>query len=405
MNFYLPEFISQHVTGRTESLFQFDLNRHAPELDTALRGKKMLVIGGAGSIGSSFIRASLQFAPALLVVADTNENALTELTRDLRSSPGFFVPPSFLTYPVDFGDPVFLKIMQAHGPFDVVANFAAHKHVRSEKDPFAIEAMITNNVLKARKLLGYLTDAPPSHFFCVSTDKAANPVNVMGASKKLMEDLILAFAGNFKVSTARFANVAFSNGSLLAGFKERLLRRQPIAAPRDVRRYFVSPEESGELCLLACILGNTGEIFFPKLRPEQMLTFSEIATTFLAANGLKADLCSTEEEARQKSISPAPGTWPVYYFDSDTSGEKPFEEFYTSADNINLNRFRELGVIITPSTSSTRASISEIDQTIAQLTNLFNSPNPSKSSIVALLEQILPGFRHIETGKNLDQKM
>ncbi len=260
----LPKFITQHITGRTESLFQADLDQFSTELDHRIKGKSVLVIGGAGTIGASFIKAMLRFQPARLFVVDTNENALTELVRDLRSSLEYRIPEVFLTYPIDFGDPVFEKILQREGPFEIVANFAAHKHVRSEKDLYAIEAMLRNNVFKAKHFLDLLTAHKPERFFCVSTDKAANPVSVMGASKKLMEQLILSYANEFPVATARFANVAFSNGSLLEGFLQRLKKRQPLSAPY-VERYFVSQEECGQLCLLACMRSANRAIYsFPK---------------------------------------------------------------------------------------------------------------------------------------------
>ncbi|MDR2149049.1 MAG: polysaccharide biosynthesis protein, partial [Tannerella sp.] len=230
-NFNIDKFISSHVTGRQESLLTEDFKNNRAKLHEEIDGKSALVIGGAGTIGSNYIKALLQFCPAKLYVADTNENGLTELVRDLRSSTRYNIPADFMTYPVNFGDRVFEKIFRSAGPFDIVANFAAHKHVRSEKDVFSIEAMIDNNVLRARKLLDLLTEAPPKRFFCVSTDKAANPVNIMGASKKLMEELIMAYSSRLNITTARFANVAFSNGSLPLGFLERMAKRQPLSCP------------------------------------------------------------------------------------------------------------------------------------------------------------------------------
>jgi len=253
-NFNLDNFISTFVTKRLQSLLEDDFLKYNTELNKRIFGKKVLVIGGAGTIGSSYIKAILRFEIAKLVVVDINENGLTELVRDLRNSTEYCIPEEFITYPVNFGDVVFEKIFRQHGPFEIVANFAAHKHVRSEKDIFSIEAMIENNVLRARKLLDLLLQFPPEHFFCVSTDKAANPVNIMGASKKLMEELIMAYSDRLPIKTARFANVAFSNGSLPLGFLERLNKRQPWSCPLGIRRFFVSPQESGELCLMASII-------------------------------------------------------------------------------------------------------------------------------------------------------
>ena len=334
--FNTNEFISQYITGRKESLFRQDIEDNHSLLKEQIDGKSVLVIGGAGTIGSSFIRAILKYTPSKLYVIDINENGLTELVRDLRSTIGFNIPKEFVTYPINFGDSVFEKIFRNEGPFDIVANFAAHKHVRSEKDHYSIEAMVENNVIKAKKLLDLLLEFPPKHFFCVSTDKAANPVNVMGASKKLMEDVILAYSSKIPITTARFANVAFSNGSLLFGFIERLMKRQPLSAPSDVKRYFVSPDESGQLCMLACVLGQSGDIFFPKLKEESMTTFSEIAVNFLNVHGLLPQKCKSENEAKEAvlTFTPQSNEYPVYFFESDTSGEKSFEEFYTEGEEL-----------------------------------------------------------------------
>ena len=403
-HFSLNSFINEYVTERDESLFAADLANYHDQLAKEIDGKSALVIGGAGTIGSSFIRALLRFKPARLYVIDTNENGLTELTRDLRSAANLNVPEDYKPYPINFGDPVFGKIMKNEGPFDIVANFAAHKHVRSEKDHYSIEAMVDNNVLKAKHLLELLLAYPPKHFFCVSTDKAANPVNVMGASKKLMEEVILAYSDRIKITTARFANVAFSNGSLLFGFLERMMKEQPLSSPSDVKRYFVSPEESGQLCLLACVLGKSGEIFFPNLREEQMRTFSSIAVDFLREyGGYEAKECATENEARQlaTSLGPDSQAYPVYFFSSNTSGEKQFEEFFTEGEDIDRDRFEQLGVIC----NAPRKSGKDIEVMFAQLTAKFADTQIDKAGIVQLIADFIPNFEHIETGKSLDQKM
>ena len=337
-------------------------------------------------------------------MVDTNENGLTELTRDIRSTVGLNVPDDYKPYPINFGDPVFAKIFRNEGPFDIVANFAAHKHVRSEKDHYSIEAMVDNNVLKAKGLLELLLEQPPAHFFCVSTDKAANPVNVMGASKKLMEEVIMAYSTKLKISTARFANVAFSNGSLLFGFIERMMKQQPLSSPTDVKRYFVSPEESGQLCLLACLLGESGDIFFPKLRETQMKTFSAIAEDFLRVyGGYDTDKCASETEAKEKALAlPADSaTYPVFFFGSNTSGEKPYEEFFTATETVDQNSFTQLGVV----KNTQRKSLNEIDAMFAKLRTLFAEPSLDKAAIVALITDFIPNFEHIETGRSLDQKM
>jgi FlaA1/EpsC-like NDP-sugar epimerase len=403
LSFSLDAFIERHVIGRDASLFAADLAAHDQELRQAIAGRSVLVIGGAGTIGSSFIRALLPFGPARLCVVDLDENGLTELTRDLRSTDGQFVPEAYTTYPIDFGGPVFERMFLAEGPFDIVAHFAAHKHVRSEKDRYSIEAMVENNVMNTVRLLELLLERPPQHFFCVSTDKAANPANVMGASKKLMEEAVLAYAQHMPAVTARFANVAFSNGSLPAGFLERIAKGQPLSAPRDVRRYFVSPAESGELCLLACLTGRPGDIFFPRLDEPRMLTFSSIADALLTELGYVPVECASEQEARHLARERAVDdpTWPVYYFDSETSGEKSFEEFYTSDEELDLERFEALGVV----RGATANDLASIRSTVDGLRALFALPDLPKGAIVDMLATLVPTFNHVETGKSLDQKM
>ncbi|HMQ06360.1 MAG TPA: polysaccharide biosynthesis protein [Saprospiraceae bacterium] len=364
--------------------------------------KSVLVIGGAGTIGSSFIRSILPFRPSRLIVVDTNENGLTELTRDIRSLSHIQAPEVYKTYPMRFSDPVFYKLLSAEGPFDIITNFAAHKHVRSEKDQYSIEALLDNNVFQAHRLLEKLSKKPPEHFFCVSTDKAANPVNVMGASKKLMEEVIMAYSNSMKITTARFANVAFSNGSLLDGYLQRLMKSQPLSCPADVKRFFVSPEESGQICLIACILGQSGDIFFPKLTPSEMVSFRDITIAFFNHLDMTIKDCSTEEEAkwlaaRWKSGDP----YPVYFFDSDTSGEKLFEEFFTNHDAIDMNSFAGMGVIRNPS----RVSPDKIKECIHELKTLLQSDQNRKSAIISTLKKYIPDFYHIEKGKNLDDRM
>lgn len=400
----LEHFIKQSVTKRPESLLKEDYIKYNKELNHRINGKKVLVIGGAGTIGSHYIKAILKFKIAKLVVVDINENGLTELVRDLRSSTDYNIPEDFITYPINFGDPVFEKLFRSLGPFDIVANFAAHKHVRSEKDIFSIEAMIENNVLRARKLLDLLLEFPPEHFFCVSTDKAANPVNIMGASKKLMEELIMAYASKIPIKTARFANVAFSNGSLPLGFMERLNKQQPWSCPLGIRRFFVSPQESGELCLMASIMGESGDIFYPQLDEEKdMIPFDAIAKDLLKALGYTPDICQSEEEARQKAmaLTPESTAYPIYFFGSDTSGEKTFEEFFTEKEILDETSFIKLGVI----KNSVKRDIKEIDEIFNNLRLLFAKKQISKQEVVEILHQYLPNFEHIETGKHLDMKM
>ena len=401
--FNVAHFISSYISERPESMFLSDIDSNRLELQKLVKGKKVLVIGGAGTIGSSYIRAILPFHPAQLMVVDISENGLTELTRDLRSTYGMYVPENYKTYPLNFADPIFEKIFLQNSGFDIVANFSAHKHVRSEKDRWSVQGLLENNVLKARKLLDLLTEIPPEHFFCVSTDKAANPVNIMGASKRIMEDMIMSYSDKFKVTTARFANVAFSNGSLLAGFIERMMKNQPLSSPNDVKRYFVSPEESGQICMLACLLGRNREIFFPKLGEEQMMTFSSIADKLLQTLGYEIKYCSSEEEARKFAAEmPADSKeYPVYYFKSDTTGEKGYEEFYVPGEHLNLERFNSLGVI----DSVKPRPKDELELFLAELNTILQKETTTKEEIVSALKSYLPNFNHEEKGKTLDQKM
>ncbi|MDO9580209.1 MAG: polysaccharide biosynthesis protein [Bacteroidales bacterium] len=399
----INNFINQHITNRKESFFAKDLLKYNKQLTEAITGKSVMVIGGAGTIGSSYIRAVLKYHPSRLYVVDISENGLTELTRNLRSEFGGYVPADYKTYPINFNDDVFYRILENEGPFDIVANFAAHKHVRSEKDHYSITALLENNVIRAEKFLSYLRTMPPSHFFCVSTDKAANPVNIMGASKKIMEEMIMAYSNFFPITTARFANVAFSNGSLLDGFIQRLMKRQPFSVPTDVKRYFVSPDESGQICMLACMLGQSGEIFFPKLEEHQLTSFKDITEEFVKSMGMEVVPFASEDGAKRYAASMPVDTkfWPVYYFSSDTSGEKAFEEFFTDGELLDLETYQALGVI----KNAPRQSLNEIHALISKLDAVLNQKDLSKASIVKVMSEFLPTFHHIETGKNLDQKM
>lgn len=400
--FNLDKFIGQYVTKRPNSMFLNDIEENKEKLRKKIEGKSILVIGGAGSIGSSFIKAVLPFKPASLIVVDINENALAELTRDLRSTNGMYIPEEYVPYPMDFASPVFEKMFRKRGGFDIVGNFSAHKHVRSEKDIYSVEALIQNNVLHAKQLLDLLAEFPPEEYFCVSTDKAANPVNIMGASKRIMEDVIFAYSDRFPVKTARFANVAFSNGSLPAGFIARLQKLQPISAPSDVKRYFVSPEESGQICMLACMLGQNREIFFPKLEKEQMMTFDKIATAFLHENGFEIKQCDSDEEAiaEAEKLKDGSAIYPVHYSTSNTSGEKAFEEFFTDKESVDMNRMEALGIV----TQKPVPDKEKILKLFGELNSAF-SGDVSKEQVVAIIKQYLPNFEHIETGKSLDSKM
>lgn len=414
--FNLDKFIADNVTKRSVSMFAADIEANKETLSKEIKDKKVCVIGGAGSIGSSFIKAVLRFEPKSVVVVDLNENGLAELVRDVRSTEGLFVPDEFRCYTLNFADPIFERIFREERGFDIVANFSAHKHVRSEKDRYSVQALIENNDIKARRLMDLLAQYPPRHFFCVSTDKAANPVNIMGASKRIMEDLVMAYCQYFPVTTARFANVAFSNGSLPDGWLHRVQRLQPLAAPSDVRRYFVSPEESGQICMLACILGRPGEVFFPKLGEDQMLTFSSICDDFVRAQGFEKDPCSSDDEAKHKAAAlssrvlsrdlntdaePVEVPYPTVYFTSDTTGEKAYEEFFVPGEKVDMQRFSSLGVV----EQTARHSMEEVNTFFEQLESIFQKDDFTKAEVVEAIKTFIPNFAHEEKGKNLDSKM
>ena len=401
--FNLEQFINEYVTNRSDSMFKEDVELNYYDLKSKIEGKTVLVIGGAGSIGSAFIKSLLPFKPSSLVVVDYNENALAELVRDLRSTNDLYVPLDFKLYPMDFSSDIFKKMFVSRRGFDIVGNFSAHKHVRSERDIYSIESLIQNNILHAKILLDLLSMFPPEEYFCVSTDKAANPVNIMGASKRIMEDVIFSYSNIFPVNTARFANVAFSNGSLPAGFLSRISKLQPISAPLDVKRYFVSPTESGQICLLACMLGNNRDIFFPKLHEAQMMSFDIIARRLLEVNGYDVLECKSEKEAidAAKELKKGSKKYPVYFSISDTSGEKPFEEFITESEKANLNLYASLGVIIDKCIPDKHG----INNLFKLLNHAFNNEKITKDEIINIMENYLPEFKHIETGKSLDAKM
>ena len=379
--------------------FNIDLKNFSNSLLSKIKGKNILVIGGAGTIGSSYIKQILKYKPSKITVVDVNENGLTELTRDLRSSKLLDYNPEYITYPVNLLSDTFNKIFNSD-TWQVISNFSAHKHVRSEKDKISVEALIKNNVYGAIKLLNLCELNPPNYFFSVSTDKAANPVNIMGASKGLMEKLILSKKNNFRVSTARFANVAFSNGSLLDGFIHRLNKKQPLSCPSDIKRFFVTEEQSGQICLLATFLGDSGNIFFPKLDfHKHQIYFKEIALDFLKSNNFEPELVQSEKEAKEFDFDKNPSKYPIYFFKTDTSGEKTYEEFFTDEEDYDINKYDSLGYMKTP---EIKISFEDVKNDFEKV---FKNSNSSKSDIVSAIKKYIPDFMHIEKGKNLDQKM
>lgn len=395
--------ISDHmssITGRKRSLFSEDLEARSTELAEMTEPGRFLVVGGAGTIGQAVVKQLFIRNPRQLDVVDISENNLVELVRDIRSSIGYG-QGDFRTFALDCGSVEFDAFVAAEGPYDFILNLSALKHVRSERDPYTLMRMIAVNVLNSLKLYRIARQ----RYFAVSTDKSTRPANLMGASKRMMELALAAEAGihDIPLASARFANVAFSDGSLLHGFRERILKRQPLSAPTDVKRYFISQQESGELCLLSAMLANSREIFFPKLEPDQhLLTFSEIAGRFLRQLGYEPRLCSSEDEARSLAASgPTDGTWPCYFFESDTTGEKPVEEFHAPGDNLDMDRFQAIGVLLDAfpeSDAGVRRFLREIDR-------MRGDGAWSKAELVELFRECVPELDHRETHKYLDQRM
>lgn len=390
------------LIGRSQNLFQSDILRLSEEISSIVSGSRFLVIGGGGSIGQSVTKELFKRDPRALHVVDISENNLVELVRDIRSTVGYG-SGDFKTFAIDCGSIEFEALMIAEGPYDYVFNLSALKHVRSEKDPYTLMRMIMVNVCNTVKTLRIAKEAGTKKYFCVSTDKAANPVNMMGASKRIMEMFLMRESLTQEVSMARFANVAFSDGSLLHGFNQRFAKRQPFSAPNDVRRYFVTPQESGELCLLSGILGNSRDIFFPKLSEKlHLITFSEIAIRFLRARGYEPCECATEDEARDRAEDLiANKRWPCYFFESDTTGEKDFEEFFTDVEDLDMERFETVGVI----RNQPDFDEDELEIFMQGVEALRTKGAWNKEDIVRLYFRLLPEFAHKETGKYLDQRM
>ena len=390
------------LIGREKELFVQDVKSHEQELGQIVSNSTFLVIGGAGSIGQAATKEIFKRNPKKLHVVDISENNMVELVRDIRSSLGY-IDGDFQTFALDIGSVEYDAFIKADGQYDYVLNLSALKHVRSEKDPFTLMRMIDVNILNTEKTLCQSIANKTKKYFCVSTDKAANPVNMMGASKRIMEMFLMRRSLEIQISTARFANVAFSDGSLLHGFNQRIQKRQPIVAPQDIKRYFVTPKESGELCLMSCIFGENRDIFFPKLSEElHLITFAEIAVKYLKQIGYELYLCKSEDEARELAKTlPAQGKWPCLFTDSDTTGEKDFEEFFTDNETIDMAKFQNLGVIKNAPTFD-NVALEEFTHKIEQCKQ---DQHWTKDQIVGLFHQMIPDFGHKETGKYLDGKM
>jgi UDP-N-acetylglucosamine 4,6-dehydratase len=390
------------LIGRTAPLFDGDISSRKKELEALVSNSRFLVIGGAGSIGQAVTREIFKRQPRALHVVDISENNMVELVRDIRSTLGY-IEGDFRTFALDCGSNEYRALMNASGGYDYVLNLSALKHVRSEKDPFTLMRLIEVNILNTIKTVQMAKAQDAKKYFCVSTDKAANPVNMMGASKRIMEMFLMRESESMEISTARFANVAFSDGSLLHGFNQRFAKRQPISAPNDVRRYFVTPQESGELCLMSCLLGENRDIFFPKLSEQlHLTTFSAIAERYIENLGYEPYHCFNEQEARDRSDELiASKRWPCYFFKSDTSGEKDFEEFFTDKEILDMDRFRNLGVI------KNEANFCPVmlDNFLEAIYELRAQTVWEKAPIVDLFNEMIPDFDHKETGKYLDGRM
>ena len=390
------------LIGRKSDLFGPDINQLSARLDGAVGNGRFLIIGGAGSIGQAVTKEIFKRKPCKIHVVDVSENNMVELVRDVRSTIGY-IDGDFRTFAIDCGGKEFEALMASEGPYDYVFNLSALKHVRSEKDPYTLMRMLSVNIFNTIKTFRLARDNGAKKYFCVSTDKAANPVNMMGASKRIMEKFLMRESETMPISMARFANVAFSDGSLLHGFNQRFAKRQPFSAPNDVRRYFVTPQESGELCLMSGLLGENREILFPKLSEHlHLITFSDIAERYLRQMGYEPIRCASEEEARDRAAELiANKKWPCYFFGSDTTGEKDFEEFFTDKEDLDMSRFDGVGVIKNQPIYDSQ----KLDDFSAGVEALIEKGNWDKQAIVDLFFDLLPEFAHKETGKYLDQRM
>ncbi|WP_368747785.1 UDP-N-acetylglucosamine 4,6-dehydratase [Enterobacter cancerogenus] len=390
------------LIGRNKALFSDDVSGNEIELKRIVSESRFLVLGGAGSIGQAVTKEIFKRNPKKLHVVDISENNMVELVRDIRSSFGY-IEGDFQTFALDIGSVEYDAFIEADGKYDYVLNLSALKHVRSEKDPFTLMRMIEVNILNTDKTIEQSIAAGVKKFFCVSTDKAANPVNMMGASKRIMEMFLMRKSEQIAISTARFANVAFSDGSLLHGFNQRLQKQQPLVAPNDIKRYFVTPQESGELCLMSCIFGDNRDIFFPKLSEAlHLISFADIAVLYLKQRGYEPHLCDNEDEARELAKTlPAEGKWPCLFTSSDTTGEKDFEEFFTENETLDMERFSNLGIIKNEPLYDP-ALLSHFEERIEEMKI---SLKWNKDDIVKLFFEMIPDFGHKETGKYLDSKM
>lgn len=390
------------LIGRDSELFSDDINKYDKELRDIVSQSSFLVIGAAGTIGQAVTKEIFKRNPKKLHAVDISENNMVELVRDIRSSLGY-IDGDFRTFALDIASLEYDAFIKSDGKYDYVLNLSALKHVRSEEDPFTLMRLINVNIQNTEKTLLQSIANKTKKYFCVSTDKATNPVNMMGASKSIMEMFLMRRSLQIPVSTARFANVAFSDGSLLHGFNQRIQKQQPLSAPNDIKRYFVTPKESGELCLMSCLLGENRDIFFPKLSEKlHLITFADIAIKYLEKIGYEPYLCDSEDEARLLAKTlPSEGKWPCYFFSSDTTGEKDFEEFFTDKENLDMERYENLGII----KNDASFDESKLEMFLSEISSFKGAGEWEKQQIVELFFKMIPDFGHKETGKYLDSKM
>tara|TARA_Y100001970_G_C14192067_1_gene835994 strand:+ start:455 stop:1660 length:1206 start_codon:yes stop_codon:yes gene_type:complete len=390
------------LLGRQKELFSEDITNHTATLNKSIKNASFLVLGGAGTIGQAVTKEIFKRNPKQLHIIDISENNLVECVRDLRSSFGY-IDGEFKTYALDIGSIEYDTFIEHHGKYDYVLNLSALKHVRSEKDPYTLMRMIETNIFNTNKTITHAINNNTKKYFCVSTDKAANPVNMMGASKRIMELFAMSYSKKIDISMARFANVAFSDGSLLHGFNQRIQKQQPIVAPNDIKRYFVTPQESGELCLMSCIFGKNKDIFFPKLSEElHLISFADIAVKYLESMGYTPYLCDSEEEARKLSQTlPQQKKWPCLFTSSDTTGEKDFEEFFTDKETLDMDQFFKLGII----KNNLHVDLQKLNQFKSTIQTLKQNKQWTKNDILKEYFKLIPDFQHKETGKYLDAKM
>ncbi len=413
------ERIARGATGRHADLCAADVQGLKTRLLEQVKGRRVLVVGGAGSIGSATIMQLLPLRPRALTVLDTNENNLAELLRTIRSADQPF-DGDLLVQPLDYGSPLATRFLAGQPPYDLVMSFAALKHVRSERDEWSLTRMLEVNLCKADRFLAAIRKHGHGQggVFFVSTDKAADPVSLMGASKRAMELLLWAHCeagapaslldGGVapparRMTTARFANVAFSDGSLPWGFLQRLEKQQPLACPGDVRRYLVTPIEAGQICLIGALICPHRHMVIPRLNPDRdLVRFTDIAAATLRDHGLAPVWFKDPEQARRAVLEEkSQGRYPVLVTQSDTSGEKEVEQF-VGADEVAI----DIGLEGVQAVAAGRVDIGALTEVLSVIDRAATGAEAlAKMDLVAALKRLVPELDHRDTGKSLDKKM